>query len=319
MYQKTIDKLESLQILEQYNNGASVKSLYRKYDVPERTLSRYLFEVCGVKKRPNYIPPYDINVIKEEYENGKTLQEIADEVGCCRQSLAVQLRKIGVRVIRKDAMYDLREDAFDDINTEEQAYWLGFMFADGNLAIRDHYIRVNLSGKDTEHLIKFKKFLNYKRDIHVYTIKGGYSVARMSVSNKHMWLRLNELGCTPHKSNTLKFPADLFKDREDLIRHFIRGYWDGDGCLSYRDKEHKRPGVNVIGTNDFLREMEKHMPVNPMKTLRQKHKNNNAIFIWNKEDKVAFVVAEYLYKDANVYLDRKYAKYLEYCNKMNKK
>ena len=75
---------------------------------------------------------------------------------------------------------------------------------------------------------------------------------RLGVANKHLWETLNSYGCTPKKSLTLKFPNEsIFKDKS-LIRHFIRGYWDGDGCLSWSNKEHTSPSVSVVGTKEFL-------------------------------------------------------------------
>lgn len=54
-----------------------------------------------------------------------------------------------------------------------------------------------------------------------------------AASNKHLWQTLNKYGCTPNKSLTLKFPNENIFKSKDLIRHFIRGYFDGDGCISY--------------------------------------------------------------------------------------
>lgn len=52
------------------------------------------------------------------------------------------------------------------------------------------------------------------------------------VTNYHLWNTLNNYGCIPNKSLTLKFPDESIFKSKDLIRHFIRGYFDGDGCFS---------------------------------------------------------------------------------------
>ena len=68
------------------------------------------------------------------------------------------------------------------------------------------------------------------------------------VQNKHLWNILNSYGCTPRKSLTLKFPdIKIFKSK-DLIRHFIRGYFDGDGCISFSNKDHTKIFCNILGT-----------------------------------------------------------------------
>ena len=134
----------------------------------------------------------------------------------------------------------------------------------------------------------------------------------MSVSNKHLWETLKNKGCVPKKSLILKFPLEIFENHKDLIRHFIRGYWDGDGCLTYRDKGKNRPEINVISTNDFLMEMQKFLPVKQKENIPIKHKGNNIIRQWQCEGKSAYNVAKYLYENATVFLERKYNKYIEF-------
>ena len=305
--------LDNLNILELYSNGSTIKSLHRKFNISERLISNYL-TLKGVKIRKSCeMITYNINDVIEMYKNGKALKEIGEVVGASRQSLSRRLKKERVCVIRKDIMININENIFDNIDSEEKAYWLGFLFADGNISQKNYYVSVNLSIKDKSHLEKLRKFLNYERELITCFTKQGYGVVRLRVSNKHLWSTLNSIGCIPAKSLTLKFPFDIFNKKNDLIRHFIRGYFDGDGCLTYRDKLHKRPEVNVIGTEDFLRGMEHFLPVNPMKNLRIKHKENGKIFVWEKDSRVAFKVANFLYKDANIFLERKYNKYLEYC------
>lgn len=69
---------------------------------------------------------------------------------------------------------------------------------------------------------------------------------RWGIVNKHLWNVLNNYGCTPKKSNTLLFPnIEIFKDRA-LIIPFIRGYFDGDGCLTNRKT---KPKASFLGTD----------------------------------------------------------------------
>lgn len=249
--------------------------------------------------------------LKKRYEKGETLQEIADSICVSRQTVSKWLKSIGTAIYKKNKMINLNQNIFDEINTEEKAYWLGFLFADGNLSSKGYYIRLNLSSNDKSHMEKLRKFLNYECEIKDYKNKGN-GISRISVSNKHLWETLKSKGCVPNKSLILKFPLKVFENHKNLIRHFIRGYWDGDGCLTYRDKEKKRPEVNVISTNEFLMEMQKYLPVKQKENIPIKHKGNDVIRTWTCEGKSALNVAEYLYKETNVYLDRKYEKYLEF-------
>ena len=88
---------------------------------------------------------------------------------------------------------------------------------------------------------------------------------RWGVTNKHLHTNLSILGCTPRKSLILQFPKDsIFKEskqysKKELIRHFIRGYFDGDGCISftYANKFHTKysPIALIVGTEKFLKQL----------------------------------------------------------------
>ena len=64
-----------------------------------------------------------------------------------------------------------------------------------------------------------------------------------------MWESLNKLGCKPNKSLILEFPKEEYFTSPDLIRHFIRGYWDGDGSLGIYNNINY---ASVIGTKAFV-------------------------------------------------------------------
>ena len=156
------------------------------------------------------------------------------------------------------------ETIFDSIDTEEKAYWLGFIFADGYISsspleentYTQYEFECSLQKDDYEHLEKMKKFFKLRNNISIDDYR-----CRLQVSSKHLWNVLNNYGCTPRKSLTLKFPDEnIFKDtpkysKKTLLIHFIRGYWDGDGCLTY-----KRPGyptITCISTESFLMGVQK--------------------------------------------------------------
>ena len=165
-------------------------------------------------------------------------------------------------------------DYFDVIDTENKAYWLGFLFADGNIttpyrvnkdgSIKNGIYRIEISLKeeDKDHLDMLRKELNVEKPLNISkTNYNGANRCRLYFNSKHMWEVLNSYGCTPKKSLTLTFPPiSIFKDKS-LIKHFIRGYFDGDGCLSWCDTDHKRAHVGVLGTVKFLTELQHWLPL----------------------------------------------------------
>ena len=191
------------------------------------------------------------------------------------------------------------------------------MFADGTIsssplredAKTQYQIELSLSSKDVSHLEKFAKFIEYSQPIYVDEVR-----CRLSIYSKHMWRVLNVNGCTPKKSLTLRFPRkELFKD-QNLIRHFIRGYWDGDGCLTYSDKNHTKPEISVIGTDEMLMPIIDYICDESKPNIRILHPDKQSIIkYFNLVGLRAYKAISKLYMNSTIYLERKYEKYLEYC------
>mgnify|MGYP002625860766 CR=1 FL=1 len=68
-----------------------------------------------------------------------------------------------------------------------------------------------------------------------------------SVSSPKMKVDLIRLGAIPNKSLILEFPKDI---PNDLIRHFVRGYFDGDGCISKNEDR-----CSLVSTENFCVEL----------------------------------------------------------------
>ena len=245
----------------------------------------------------------------EEYKLGKlSLAKIAGKYQIDRSHLSDMLKRENIEIINKQNLPRVNEHIFDSIDTEEKAYWLGFMFADGNIGKDRNSIELSLSSKDYEHMLKFKKFLQYNDDLKVTNTNFINSKrVRLLFSSKRIHDTLNIYGCVPQKSLILRFPKiEIFKDTT-LVRDYIRGYVDGDGCLSYLDKSHKAPNITIIGTKQFLEELLKYIPIKA-----NVNKRNN-VYILNISRKKAYNLSNYIYSNCTIYLERKYLRYKEYC------
>lgn len=253
----------------------------------------------------------------EEYlstpETDRSLTKLGSKYNIRRQTLSERFKKWGYNIVNQQNRCRLNENAFDNINSEEQFYWLGFMYADGNISKEGNRIEMRLSIKDINHLEKFRDFLNLTTEIRTGETNGN-GFCHLSVRNKHMWNSLNKLGCTPQKSLTLEFPKlSLFKNKENML-HFIRGYVDGDGCLTvYKDNDKDRTRLSMVGTEHFLSTINKIF--NNRGYLRNKSSTNydNQAFELKFSDLPSRKLARYLYENATIYLDRKYEKFLEFC------
>lgn len=237
-----------------------------------------------------------------------SLTKLGEREGVDRRTISKHLKELGIEIINKQNRPKFNINVFDTIDTEEKAYWLGFIFADGYIGstpIREdkksvYNFELSLALKDIEHLEKFKKFISFEKEI----TKDSYR-CRLMVANKHFWTILNSYGCVPNKSLTLKFPNCI---PNDLIRHFIRGYFDGDGCITRHVYVNTvSPAINVLGTSDFLNNIISYSDTTPNIRHDKRHSEETLILEWHKDDGIKFI--NYLYKNSSIYLDRKFKLY----------
>ena len=263
----------------------------------------------------------------EEHLAGKTLAQISKETGYTRQCISANFKKNNITVVNQQNRTKFNSVIFDVIDTEEKAYWLGFIYADGYISnspfkdgVKTNYaFEISLQASDYEHLDKFNVFMEHEKDnVVISDAKCGDKIferCRWMVSNKHLWQTLNNYGCTPQKSLTLEFPnKNIFKS-EDLIRHFIRGYFDGDGGFSYAELPYKIiPKISFSsGSTKFLIELRKHLPNHDFckKVSVDKRSNCESIELTAQESSDFL---HFIYKDASIYLDRKYTLYKYFNN-----
>ena len=247
--------------------------------------------------------------IAKMYKDGISIDKIRKNFKIGEKKVKTVLNFYNIPIINKTQVCHFNQHIFDVIDTEEKAYWLGFIFADGCIYSKSKIFELSLSLDDLDHLNKFNKFMEHDDPDHIIIDKK-INRCRWTVGSKHLWQTLNTLGCVPNKSLILKFPdTSIFKSK-DLIKHFIRGYVDGDGSISYRNKNHSDINFNVLGTFEFLSEMQNHLPIKQIYKMWQKSHVNTWSFKLNGG--IGLLVVDYLYNNSNIYLQRKYEKYYEF-------
>lgn len=111
------------------------------------------------------------------------------------------------------------------------AYVLGFFTADGNMVKNKrgaHFIEFQIT--DKELLEKIRKLLNSNHKITARRRSNRQKISyRLQIGSKMIFNDLLKLGLTPKKSKTLKLPYMP----EKYFCHFVRGYFDGDGCVTF--------------------------------------------------------------------------------------
>lgn len=138
------------------------------------------------------------------------------------------------------------------------SYVLGFLYADGSLEdasyIRGKYVRV--TNTDRDRIVAIKSLLDSEHTI-VQHDKGGNYKRRylLRIGNSKIYERLVTLGLTPHKSLTMKFPKVPIR----YLGAFVRGYFDGDGCvhleMNAKNKPKRLLTVFTSGSKIFLQQL----------------------------------------------------------------
>lgn len=136
--------------------------------------------------------------------------------------------------------------------SNEMAYVLGFIFADGNII---HTKRGtwfwSIQITDKEILEKIKKELNSTHKIsEKKKIKNNKQLYRLQIGSKEMCADLIRLGLSERKSKTIllpKIPKKYFSD-------FLRGYFDGDGgvWVGLKNKNKKNYIINTYFTSGSM-------------------------------------------------------------------
>jgi intein-encoded DNA endonuclease-like protein len=251
----------------------------------------------------------DDKLVIESYTKLKNIHKVAKyfkvSIGPIKRILTKN------NLILTNRRYVVNDLYFDNIDTEEKAYWLGFLFADGYIRERKtgNSLEIKLSVKDSKHLELFRDSLESNHQI-VYSenkvkYKGGFSVAEMchlAIYSSKLVSSIKKQGVHSRKTFTIKKP-DI---KPELIHHFIRGYFDGDGCFTYI-KNIKNATNIACASNDFREFLIEELHRND---INIKYYGGIQLYLQNKIDNLKFY--DYIYKNSTIYLDRKKEKYEEF-------
>lgn len=190
------------------------------------------------------------------YADGAPTKECAQRFHVNPWTVHRWVREAGVS-IRPMAMakriYTCDEHVFKRSDIESQ-YWLGFLLADGCIRFRGERksnatLSLALNEQDLYHLETFKCFM---KSTHPISYSTRYKTYRIDITSDTLGHDLYLKGCIPKKSLTLEYPASGYIHS----RHFIRGYFDGDGSISVYEKRYCQATVKFVGTYNFLEKLQ---------------------------------------------------------------
>jgi intein/homing endonuclease len=263
------------------------------------------------------LTPEQKQSIIDRYTSGESTKTIADSSGASRSNILYFLKRNGVKLRPKSKwnIYTYDKTFFDKIDTEEKAYVLGFLYADGCVYQKTYRVSVEISSRDIDILNKIRAALKSDAKFTYFYRKNkkeeNKEYTTFAINDKELIPKVEKLGLVSAKSLILKFPtADQVPDH--LIHHFIRGYFDGDGCIHIGESaKGKRVSVSIIGTIEFCKAIEKFTKLGNVYN-RKNIENLSTYSIDNAVDVQLFF--DIVYKNATIFLDRKYKKFQSFLN-----
>ena len=208
--------------------------------------------------------------------------------------------------------YPINEQFFNEIDSEEKAYFLGILYADGTNSTNKTEVSLRLQEDDRELLIDLNNLLQPTKPVLpiISKNKKHKTLYRLIINSKKISNKLNELGVVPNKTFKIMYPTWLNKNLEN---HFIRGYFDGDGYIGYNIANNESQFC-ITGTENIILNIQNilinksDLNKTKLQTRHPERKNNIRMLMYsgNGNSKKLYY---YLYNDANLYMKRKKNKF----------
>lgn len=250
------------------------------------------------------------NIIFQYLKCNRSMADIGKDYGVSRTVITRILKQNNVEPRVNYHKYSANYDIFETIDSNEKAYWLGFLAADGCNYQRESNasIILNIHQKDRSHLEKFQNFMNSNTPIVDHIQTKGFSnntpMSKIVFNSKKMSADLAEKGVVPNKSLILQPPNIESK----FYLAFILGYYDGDGSL-YKTNQYNNFAFSLQGTKELLEWINTILDINLPLEKRNSNNDKNSYYIRiGGVDKVYNILYK-LYNSSPIHLDRKYQIY----------
>lgn len=294
-----------------YLEGDSITSIGQKLHHKNETIKKILIKNnLPIEKRFKGPKKIFTEIEKEKIikmaKGNYTYEQMAKEMNCSYETVKKFLNEQGIEKPRYRVVdYELFEDFFEKIDTEEKAYWLGLLKTDGYIKKRQNSSRVGICLKrEDEYMVEnFKKMLNSHCSI-LKDNRSGKECSYIEITSTKICNDLSKYDIVPNKTYLL---SDIKIDNvpKELQRHYLRGLLDGDGSI-WIEKNMNQTGVSFCGySKDFVQSFQ--LAIDKL-IGKEKHnqisKGNSYHCKW-KGNQISKKILTILYEDASIYLIRK--------------
>lgn len=255
---------------------------------------------------------YKEEIIKLYVEEKNMMPKLAKLYNCNITAISRLFKENNVELVphtERTRKHKINQNFFEDIDTPEKAYVLGFFYADGCNYEKGRYISITVARKDEEILSKIINVMG--ADVKIKQGKNkSFSdktvlISSIQINSKKLSEDLAKQGCPSNKTFKINFPSWL---PDNLIPHFIRGYYDGDGCISKDGKN--RVVCNFISNEYFIKQIGNFLVEKNFNCIIKPdydHPKNWLVWFFKQEEIKKFL--DYIYKDSTIHLQRKYDRY----------
>lgn len=244
---------------------------------------------------------YDL-IVNKKYSASKACKELKVDRG----TMCKRLKEKYGDIFLPDGKKRVDSNYFNEINSEDKAYWLGFLTADGY--VKNNIIELALAEKDKEHIEKFKNAIKSEHTIgKKKTILNDkeFLSYRITLRDNKMGEDLASYGLDNNKSYNAFIPS-IFKLPYQFVRHYMRGLFDGDGSI-YNGAN----GINisiVSGSKEMAKDIYYTVKQHTgLKMFYRKSRDLHELRLFSQKDVNKFL--SWLYDESSIYLDRKYNKF----------
>lgn len=251
-------------------------------------------------------------MLEYEYAQCGSMRKMAKKLHLDIDTISRYMKLHDVKFVpHYNGLYDCNETIFSE-ETERSFYLAGFIAADGSVQYRQHskVLKIALSIKDKMHLEMLRKLFDSNHPISTYTVKSSNGNTsqdvEMSIVSNMICDDLLKFNVVPNKTATYTFP--IWLSQHPLVKHFMRGYVDGDGCFTFHKEEDKSDQLifQLRGTYSFLETFAKILQKQVTAAAHNRVKTyDSTSTITYSGNIIAKSIHDYLYEDATIYLDRK--------------
>lgn len=312
-------------VVTDYKNNNSVGYISEKYKIHKNTIYSIL-KNKDIKERNHKISEYIVNKIIEDYNNSIPIKDISMKYNVHLNSVHRVLKRNNIKRNRL-RRHNINENFFDSIDSQEKAYFLGFLFADGNNNRKKGTISIGLKYTDRDILEVLKNLIYNSQKELLYidgcskkgprnTIINSKPQYRLVIFSTHMCRTLEELGCTSRKTYKATISQVILDSK--FFKHFLRGFFDGDGHIGLSKKSSRSDRlygqISICGLENILLLLQEKIvkEIPGIESVIIDSYNNKVVKdyrIVKKDDIAKFL--DWIYEDATILLKRKYDTYLE--------